>query len=556
MTMALTVLALGLRVWGVDFGLPDTFHQDEPILIHHALALGVKGWNPGFFVLPPFCMYFLFGLFASGYAVLKLTGWIADPSAYAARFIQDPTLFYLGARLTLGCAFSAATVWVLARAAGRLHTPRVGWMAAALLAVAPLAVRHGHYAYTDSALTLAVTIFSAACLRWARGEGGTAAAVRAGAWLGWAVSIKYTAVYTVGLFVSAWLVREGKRALSPRSLAAPAGAAAASLAVFALIAPFTFLDWTEAVSQVRRQAGAEYHLPLTHHLRYSLISSCGPFLIAAALAGWIVLWRRRRGDAIVWASFALPFYLINTFFGQPFARYVLPALPAICWLAAVLWDAVWELRGRRWAAVLGAVLVVPMAVVSLISVVLFAREDTRTLCRRWFETHGPASSVVVLDSRAYGPRLPQDAAQLRDKFAVLEAGDNARRKRLELAVERALEHPGYRLYVLTDGPPQPGRFLLEGPYVQADASAVQALAPDYLVVNRFELRAPVEALISSLGDSIEKIQTFSPYRDGRRRTGLDPHASTAAPEDWRELWVRERLGPPLDVYRFRREAQS
>ena len=38
--LAIFVLALALRLWGIGFGLPELFHPDEPAYVLQALAVG------------------------------------------------------------------------------------------------------------------------------------------------------------------------------------------------------------------------------------------------------------------------------------------------------------------------------------------------------------------------------------------------------------------------------------------------------------------------------------------------------------------------------------
>ena len=53
-------IAFAVRLIGLPYGLPNLYHQDEMIVVNHAMGIGAGGWNPHFFVLPPFSIYFLF----------------------------------------------------------------------------------------------------------------------------------------------------------------------------------------------------------------------------------------------------------------------------------------------------------------------------------------------------------------------------------------------------------------------------------------------------------------------------------------------------------------
>ena len=54
------LIALALRVAGTSFGLPGTFHPDEPHHINTAVYFGSGDLNPHVFKYPTLWMYFLF----------------------------------------------------------------------------------------------------------------------------------------------------------------------------------------------------------------------------------------------------------------------------------------------------------------------------------------------------------------------------------------------------------------------------------------------------------------------------------------------------------------
>ncbi|MEA3488885.1 MAG: hypothetical protein U9R44_00880, partial [Candidatus Omnitrophota bacterium] len=57
---AVILAGILLRVWGLGFGLPFQLHNDEPIIVNHAVAYGTGDLNPHFFIIPPLCSYLLF----------------------------------------------------------------------------------------------------------------------------------------------------------------------------------------------------------------------------------------------------------------------------------------------------------------------------------------------------------------------------------------------------------------------------------------------------------------------------------------------------------------
>ncbi len=84
--------ALLLRVIGIGFGLPAAYHQDEPIVVNHALAYAGGDFNPHFFKIPPLVSYLLFGVYGFTYVLLCFfTG--ATTEQFGALYFRDPTLF-------------------------------------------------------------------------------------------------------------------------------------------------------------------------------------------------------------------------------------------------------------------------------------------------------------------------------------------------------------------------------------------------------------------------------------------------------------------------------
>ncbi len=96
------IAAALLRLWGINFGLPYLFHQDEPIVVNHALAYGTGDLNPHFFVIPPLASYILFFFYSAYFVLLKISGVIADAGSFAVSFFKDPTPFYLIGRFIVG----------------------------------------------------------------------------------------------------------------------------------------------------------------------------------------------------------------------------------------------------------------------------------------------------------------------------------------------------------------------------------------------------------------------------------------------------------------------
>jgi hypothetical protein len=543
---AVVGLAFVLRLAGVGFGLPHVYHQDEPILVNHAMSIGAGGWNTHFFVIPPFTVYFLFGLYGVFFFAGKAAGLFTDAAHFALSFVRDPSAFYLIGRFVLGVLFGTATIALVAGLGARFFSKRTGLWAAVFLALCPLHVQHSHYLYADIPVTFAVTAFLYFLLAAAK-EPAAKNFLMAGLMLGWAVSVKYTAAYFAPVAaLAAWSAGGFKKT---------AALFIAAAAAYTVIAPFTFLDWPEFYRQMLRQAGAEGSVGLAHHFSYSILQGAGwPFVLLAA-AGAGRLWKTQRREAILIMGAVLWFYFVNAKFSQPFARYMLPVIPALSLMAGAGCEWASEKLARHKLArnALWTLAAASLAIPALYGDGLFLRKDTRTECLEWFDAHARAGATVAIDNRFYAPRLPQTAAQIREKYAYLEGGpgDAVKKKRLDLALKAAEGRRTYQVYTLAArGESGETGFLFLKPFVGTEWAELKRIGAEYLVLNHSEADPEIHDFKRRIAGHLELAAVFSPYRDPAQKRMQDPHGTTAAPHSLKELFARTRPGPYLEVYKI------
>lgn len=155
---AILILALGLRLWGIRFGLPHLFHPDEWAIVDPAMMMLRTGdFNPDDFHYPTFFIYneaFVFALrFLYGAARGQFTT------------INDLPItgMYVWGRI-FAALYGTAAVFIIYKAGQRLFDRRVGIVSALFLAVAFLHVRDSHYIAVDiPSTTLATLSFLFAC---------------------------------------------------------------------------------------------------------------------------------------------------------------------------------------------------------------------------------------------------------------------------------------------------------------------------------------------------------------------------------------------------------
>lgn len=539
--LAVLAVAAGIRIWGLGFGLPAVYHQDEPILMHHALAAAADMGRPSFYVLPALPMYLIDAGVGVYYLIQKFIGNYVGPESLLSAFLADPTAFYWIARMLLGVLPGVVTVWVAMRIARRLGGGDLAaLMSGVFVALSPLAVQHSHYAYADTLVALALTFYLLACIRLAASPGARAATV-VGMAMGLAAACKYNAVFYAPAAAAAWWACRAR----PDRWKTLLLMAAAAAALFFISAPYTLLDSREAMAQIFRQAGATEAPGFIHHIAHSLSHGLHEWILLTALIGSVVLLkdRIRRAEAWVLLIYVISGLLSLAFFSQQFARYALPLVPALSVLAGIAVGRV--AHNRFWLGVTaGIALTFPLVLSSGDLLRLLAAEDTRTICQDWFESQVPAGTIIARDHTFFSPPLRQDSGFVRAEAA---SGDPVRRHKAEVLARVNSDRSTYRIYTIRPTPNFAAPFLGQRPLVDATYAALAAEGVEYVVFNGSDRTADILRLREAFACA-PPVAVFNPFY-GDRTASSDSIESTAAPLRRQALKERKRLGPYLEVYR-------
>jgi hypothetical protein len=578
--MAILALAEWLRATGLGFGLPAVYNQDEVAIVSRALAFAKGDLNPHNFLYPTFYFYVLFAWIGAWFAGAWLTGAVPSLAAFQAQFFVDPTMVYLAGRW-LGVACGVATVWVTWLLAMRVAGWRAGAAAALVLAVSPTAVRDAHYVKHDVPVTLAIAVALLVLARLARvGEAAGAATpptrlalAAAGAACGVAFSTHYYAVFLalpLAIAVAARLGAFGDASRRPaiRPLIAAwlvAGAAAAftffALSPFLLVEPRT--AWTDIVANrqiVVDRAGMLGSGPFPSagaYLRLLWHEGLGWPVTAAALAGAIVLLRRRPWHALLLASFPLAFLL---FLSHTVAasRYLNPVLPVLAVLAGA--GLALLTRSTPSTLALAAALALPAAWQSRAIGVFFAQTDTRTIAQQWIEREVPPGSTVLV--QPYSVQLTQSRESLVEALTAT-LGD-PRRASTKFAIRLGLDPypaPAYRTIYLGDGGLDADKLYVspkaftDGP-LPAGANGLEPLTRlgvQYVVLKRYNAEDPaVVPLRARLQSAATRVTAASPYRTDSSEADRERVAPFLHNTDTPWHPALERPGPGLEIWKLPR----
>lgn len=534
----LLLLALVLRIWGIQFGLPYAYHVDEITYVSAALNLGagVIGKQPN----PTGFSNILFGEYALFFLLGRLTGLYSSTADFEAAYRSDPSLFLLLGRLTsafLGTLTVLTVYWT-----GKAMRDRwTGLIGALFLATAFLHVRDSHYGVPDIAatfllsLTVLLGVLSIQRSSW---RFLALAALSAGL----TITTKWSLWLVVTPFALAffWSVFHNAEASRP---ALKVGIALASLLAGLLLGgfqlflqPFTYIEY--ALREWRSGAAGGFGIwqidTVSGWIFYLKTLGYGLGVLLAGLAfvgaGLQIIKVPRGWDHIglLLIVFPLFYFLVMGATRHYFARYALPLIPFAALFAAEAIMALGAWLSAR-SPGMGRVMVTGLVLVALVQPlaasmrhgVLLARTDTRTLAKTWIEQNIPEGAKIAMDWPTHGP--PLSTPELATPYSQ-------------------------RVYDVTL---MGGAGLSDHPLDWYRENGF-----DYLIASSFIYQIPLvlmeqdqgrAAFYASLDHELAGVQEFHATNDGSEPDFIFDEIYGPAIS----LWERERPGPVLKIYKVK-----
>jgi len=549
--LAIFGLALCLRLWGLDFGLPYDLTADEPHYILQALKVGAGEGGPLLRIWHTVGKggldYLLFFEYGVVYVVLWLAGRVQEPRDFALLYLQDPTIFYMAGRLTVA-TLGAATSLLVYGIGRRLYGTRAGLTGAFLAAVTYYHVAFSHIINVHipmaCALWGAVLAFLVFEARRRRGW-----LLLAGALCGAAIALAYTAGIGLLMLLAA-LALDTSEARGWRERARDAWALLlATVALVALMSPdllsgagLLIGNFSGVLGLADRDAGAPQVRSLIDSVTILRVGNWtgfldvlrtpvnGPATVAAVIGGVLGFVRRERWTRIFAVATVLFLVIVSLSNRAVSEAYLFPIAPAL-WLLAGRGLAVLPIN-RRWALPLATLAV---SGVSLFSIVrddwMIAQPDTREVAKAWMEAHVPSGAKILMDGMRF--RFVQGVPLNPDKATI------ARRLSDLSASELALSDEMLSLYrdaaARVTGPTYELHSTVYGLEVE-DVDYYVREAFDYIVISSFD-----EQRYAAEADKRRYPKSARFYRDVKTDPRLR-QVFTIAPALWR------RSGPTLTVY--------
>ncbi len=420
--LAVLAVGAGLRLWGIDFGLPYTYAPDEAWHMSVPLRMLQTGdLNPHWLGYPHLAFYvhaLAYGVYYLVGKGLGFFGSLADLTygesiAVGVGKLSVPSEFLLARGLTAVVgSLSILVVYLI----GRRRSRAVGLIAAILFAVSPANVSNSHLIRLD---TFAVLFILLAFL-WidrAYAEPNLRSYLLAGVGVGLAFSGKYNAVLIAVALVAAHLLNHGWRGLVRKEIYL---AGLASVLTFALTNPFSVLDLHGFIQGLgMAQSAQTTHAGMegdTVRWYASFLWETEGVLVLLGLVGAARALMVRSKRDLVLLSFPLVYYAFINLFSVRNDRTVMLVIPFLDLLAAVLLVALYERmrRAPRLAprlalaglAAIVAILVWQPMVNSVRANIALSKIDSRETARVWIDANLPPGSRVALES--YSPYVDQD----------------------------------------------------------------------------------------------------------------------------------------------------
>lgn len=556
--LLILIFAFFVRFAGIQFGLPHLYHADEPIVVNHAMAYGTGDLNPHFFKIPPLVSYLLFIIYGLFYLLAHSLGAFQTTEDFLRFFINDPTLFYLIARIAFGAFAGTATVFALYVFNKKNFSETHALIAAFFLAVSFLHVRDSHYAYTDILLILVLVLCFIQIFKIFI-TGSRRSHICFGLLAGVATAIKYNGILILIPFCAAyflkWAVKPAEKSKERFGIS--------NLAIFlmcfilscVLLNPFSVLDFKFFITEVFHQTKAENFVGLTHHLTRSLIGGLGLPLFLFALAGTAASLLRFEPKRVILLSFVFGYYLILVFVSQRHERYVLPLIPFVVFFASdALIKLIEKTKMPKWIYPIAAILIAfPSMIYIYHSNRIFLETDVRTLAKTWIEKHVPAEAKIALEYPFLMPRLNPTISQLQEKadhFLMKEPGKQVNLKRIAVMLEEAEKAPNlrYELFFLSDSDSGVG-FSLTAPVISYDVSKLTERKISYVVIAKTSKQKHND-FYRELEKRGKLLVEFNPFADSGRTLPIDGIPLTGGPFVDADLKSRNRNGQIIEIYRL------
>ncbi len=436
--IGVTLVAIILRIWGINFGLPYLYHPDEPVVVEIAQRMFKTGdLNPHFLTWPSLIFYLNAIAYVPYYLVGKLVGVFHNPADIPAPIILAmgvgqtpmPTSWLLGRLLTVVCGSASI---VLTFEVGRRMTDNVasGLLAAVMMAISPSNVANSRFITSDTFIVFFTLLsFWGSVLIFQQGK--VWHYVVAGIAVGLAASAKYNGALIVLPVIAAHFLRCRWQGFKEWRFYL---ALVLSAVAFFLTTPFALLDYPTFLAGLQYQAqhyssghvGMEGNT-LRWYLSY-LWRVEGPVVLLAVLEILHGIYVRSK-ETVLLSAFPIAYFALISSVVVRNDRTLLPLTPFLFLLASSLLVGLNRSGIQRsqqtWRIVANALVLLSLSwplVQTLKNAVQLTTIDSRETARIWIDHNLPAGARVAIES--YSPYMDPKRFSIHGFFGLIDHTPN------------------------------------------------------------------------------------------------------------------------------------
>jgi hypothetical protein len=414
------LLGFGLRIWGVNHGMPYQYDPDEPTFV--VLAGGIlanRNLNPGWFGHPGTTLiYILAGMDLLIFVAGMIFGIFRSPEDFRIYYHQDPSLLYLSGRI-LNVIFAVLSIYILYKIVLKISQKPAAIFSALLLTIAPLHVSYSKFVRTDILVTLFILLAFYYCLKILN-QNSVWAYILVGFFTGLGIATKYPAALISLIIILAHFLYHGLTTKRFHLLLISIGACLVGVFIGS---PFLFLDYQSVLSDILHEgridhlgaSGLGYFEKLSFYLQVLAQEAVTvPALVISGAWGVRSMIKRDKPQILVFA-FSMLYLLSISILGLNWSRWIIPVIPfaVIGFSSAVNHLLCWVKTKTNTRGVMPTLSLLVLAMFSplLYQIIQESRslagDDTRTLTRNWALNNLPSDSKILMET--YTAIFPKEA---------------------------------------------------------------------------------------------------------------------------------------------------
>ncbi len=396
----LAIIAFLIKIPGLDWGFPGTFHNDESNVIRSSLGMRFGDLNPHHFDWPSFYFYINYFAFLGFIKLRILLQMLFTTDAMKATFPfwWGPDLpFYYISRIIASIFFSLNIVAIYFLSREYKLSNKFSFLASLVFATGFLSNYFSFYGLNDTALTFFITVSAYFCIRILK-YGNISDYIWAAVFAGFATSIKYNGAIMCLLILIAHLMRQKKFDIFNKKLII---AAFISVAFFFVGTPYALLDW-ETFSRTDSEHGALWqieHMGRAYNWPYHLLETAptnfGFLAVAFGFYSIYLIVKSKNHEYYYLLISWLTMLLYIGSWGITREHYSLPMFPFFALLIAISIYTLTKNTNKNIFYILVACILVQPIINTSVEIYKRSHIDTRISSGQWIEKNIPQSSTII-----------------------------------------------------------------------------------------------------------------------------------------------------------------